>query len=135
MPSVPESCSSMGAATVCEMVSALAPGYTVEMVMVGGEISGYCETGSDCEAMTPASVMRIARTDAKIGRSMKKREKFPMALPCGLLGSRGLHYRTGSQLHEIVDDDHVALGESAGDDRVGADPPGHLHGLRRDLVL
>jgi hypothetical protein len=45
---------------------------------VGGEMSGYCETGSDCEAMMPASVMRIATTEAKIGRSMKKREKFPM---------------------------------------------------------
>src|ERR1044071_3957292 len=78
----------MGAATVWEMGSALAPGYTVEMVIVGGEMSGYCETGSDCEAMTPASVMRIATTLAQIGRSMKKGEKFPMACPyfCACLG-------------------------------------------------
>jgi hypothetical protein len=73
-------------------------------------MSGYCETGSDCEAMMPASVMRIATTEAKIGRSMKKREKFPMALLRGLLRALGLHHGAGPQLHEVVDDDHVALG-------------------------
>ncbi len=68
----------MGAATVFEIVSALAPGYAVEMVTVGGEISGYCDTGRLNEAMTPASVTRIATTLAKMGRSMKNFEKFPM---------------------------------------------------------
>src|SRR5580765_331697 len=136
MPSVPESCSSMGAATVCEIVSALAPGYTVEIVIVGGEMSGYWETGSDCEAMMPARVMRIATTLAKIGRSMKKREKLPMGLlRRDLLGRRGLNHRAGAQLHEVVDDHHVALVQPTGDHGVAADPSGGLHVLRRDLVL
>src|SRR5258706_15929241 len=126
----------MGAATVWEIVSALAPGYTVEIVIVGGEMSGYCETGRLNEAMTPASVMRIATTVAKIGRSMKKREKLPMGLlRRGLLGAGRLHHRAGAQLHEVVDDHHVALVQSRGDDGVAADPSGGLDVLRRDLVL
>ncbi len=41
------------------------------MVTVGGAISGYCAIGRTCEATRPASVMMIAMTPAKIGRSMK----------------------------------------------------------------
>ena len=95
MPSVPESCCSIGAATVCAIVSALAPGYAVVMVTVGGEISGYCETGSENDAMMPASVIRIAMTLAKIGRSMKNREKLPMEalLALGGLGGRRRRWR------------------------------------------
>src|SRR4026208_2571530 len=40
--STPESCSSIGAATVRARVSALAPGYEVMICTVGGAISGYC---------------------------------------------------------------------------------------------
>ncbi len=71
----------MGAATVLEMVSALAPGYAVLMDTVGGEISGYCETGRLNDEMMPASVTRMAMTLAKIGRSMKNFEKLPMDPP------------------------------------------------------
>ena len=35
---------------------------------------GYCASGNDSRATPPASVMTIDSTDAKIGRSMKKRE-------------------------------------------------------------
>src|SRR4051812_2506562 len=48
------------------------------MVTVGGEISGYCAIGRLKPAIRPASVMMIASTLAKIGRSMKKRAKLPM---------------------------------------------------------
>ena len=61
------------------MVSALAPGYVVLMVTVGGEMSGYCATGSAKAAMPPASVISTAITIAKTGRSMKNRERLPMA--------------------------------------------------------
>src|SRR5215475_1294256 len=111
MPSVPESCCSMGAATVCAMVLALAPGYAVVIVTVGGEISGYWEIGRLNDAITPASVIRIAITVAKIGRSMKNREKAPMRL-----GLR-LDQRSHPDLHEVVGDHLVAVLEARGDDR------------------
>ena len=41
---------------------------------VGGVMSGYCDSGSEITAIAPASVITIDSTDAKIGRSMKKRE-------------------------------------------------------------
>jgi hypothetical protein len=44
------------------------------MTTVGGAISGYCATGSTCDAIKPASVMMIAMTPAKIGRFMKNCE-------------------------------------------------------------
>src|SRR5690349_18830050 len=81
MFSTPDSCSSIGAATVFASVSALAPGYVALIVTVGGAISGYCAIGRICEAMTPASAMMIAMTLAKIGRWMKKREKLPIDVP------------------------------------------------------
>src|SRR6185503_20613458 len=45
------------------------------MVTVGGAISGYSETGRRNCAMTPMIRMISDRTEAKIGRSMKKWEK------------------------------------------------------------
>src|SRR4029079_11030325 len=44
------------------------------MTTVGGALSGYCATGSTCDAINPASVMMIAMTPAKIGRLMKNCE-------------------------------------------------------------
>src|SRR5438552_4131015 len=67
------------------MVASATPGPRLRasrIVTVGGAISGYCATGSTCEAIRPASVMMIAITAAKIGRSMKKRDirYFPVDL-------------------------------------------------------
>src|SRR5262245_5179010 len=45
---------------------------------VGGVISGYWATGRLKTATPPASVTRMDSTEAKIGRSMKKRVKAPM---------------------------------------------------------
>src|SRR5262245_28441688 len=42
-------------------------------------MSGYCATGSVQTAMPPARTMRIDRTEAKMGRSMKKRENMRLA--------------------------------------------------------
>jgi hypothetical protein len=38
-------------------------------------MSGYCSIGSEKIAPSPASMMTIAMTHAKIGRSMKIRDK------------------------------------------------------------
>ena len=40
-------------------------------VDLGGAMSGYCATGSERIAPMPASMITIAITQAKIGRSMK----------------------------------------------------------------
>src|SRR4051812_8767890 len=73
MSSTPLTCCSMGAATVSATVVALAPGYTAYTSMVGGVMSGYCDTGREKSPTSPASVMMMDITEAKIGRSMKKR--------------------------------------------------------------
>ena len=44
------------------------------LVAVGGVIGGYCASGSVFSARPPTSVIKIEITEAKIGRSMKKRE-------------------------------------------------------------
>ncbi len=70
--STPESCSSIGAATVRAKVSALAPGYEVVISTVGGAISGYWATASSLADTRPAMTMMIAITPANTGRWMKK---------------------------------------------------------------
>jgi hypothetical protein len=45
MFSTPLTCCSMGVTTVEATISALAPGYWPETLIVGGAISGYCVTG------------------------------------------------------------------------------------------
>src|SRR5436309_3492761 len=65
---------SSGAATVCSMTSALAPGYTATTLTTGGAISGYWAIGSVRIADRPAMTKKIDSTAAKMGRSMKKRE-------------------------------------------------------------
>src|SRR5436190_3927997 len=74
MPSTPLTCASMGAATVSRTVTALAPGYRAVTCTVGGVTLGYCSTGNVRQATIPARTRTIDRTEAKIGRSMKKLE-------------------------------------------------------------
>src|SRR3954468_5319828 len=69
---MPVSCCSITCVTVCSTVSALAPGYVVETVICGGAISGYAAVGSSNTQSRPATVIRMAITHAKTGRSMKK---------------------------------------------------------------
>src|SRR4030095_15699816 len=81
MPSTPLICCSSGIVTLFSTTSALAPGYDAETRTVGG---GMCETwptGSSATDTAPASVIRIARTDAKMGRAMKKSTKARRRLP------------------------------------------------------
>ena len=74
MCSTPLTWASIGAATVSRTVWALAPGYRAVTWTVGGATCGYWATGKVSTDTAPASTKTIERTEAKIGRSMKKRE-------------------------------------------------------------
>src|SRR5277367_2187246 len=74
--STPLICCSSGVITVSAMVLGDAPGYWPLTTTVGGTISGYSLMGRFGMASRPATVINIARTVAKIGRSMKNEEIF-----------------------------------------------------------
>src|SRR6202041_2852891 len=89
--STPLICCSSGVITVSAMVLGEAPGYCPLTTTVGGTISGYSLMGSTGMARRPATVRRIASTEAKIGRSMKNEKMFMTALRharCGRAGRR-----------------------------------------------
>jgi hypothetical protein len=75
MPSTPLIASSSGVATVSAMTLGLAPGYTVRTTTDGGTTSGYSLIGRIGIVIRPAAKITIDSTAAKIGLSMKKREK------------------------------------------------------------
>src|SRR5690606_42026106 len=75
MPSTPLIASSSGVATVSAMTLGLAPGYTVRTTTDGGTTSGYSPIGRIGIEIRPAAKITIDSTAAKIGLSMKKREK------------------------------------------------------------
>src|SRR6267142_2408859 len=79
MFSVPLICSSSGVATVSAMTLGLAPGNWAFTTTVGGTTSGYSEIGSWKTDTAPARKIRTEMTPAKIGRSMKKRDRFMVA--------------------------------------------------------
>src|SRR5436190_24013607 len=68
-------CSS-GEATVSAIVFGFAPGYVARTTIVGGTTSGYSLIGSFHIAIKPTMKMTIESTPAKIGRRIKKCEKF-----------------------------------------------------------
>src|SRR5512135_3268339 len=74
MLSTPLICASMGAATESPTVLESAPGYVVVTWTVTGVIVGYCSTGRDTIATSPAMTTINETTVAKIGRSMKNLE-------------------------------------------------------------
>src|SRR5579883_2500912 len=86
MFSTPLICSSSGVATVLATVSGLAPGNWAVTCTDGGTTSGYSEIGSCGIAIRPARKMTAEMTPAKIGRSMKNRDRCIMVpgLPGGL---------------------------------------------------
>src|SRR4030042_3821094 len=61
----------MTCVTVSCTVWAEAPGYIAFMVIWGGAIGGYWETGRVLIASRPPSITKMAITTAKIGRFMK----------------------------------------------------------------
>jgi hypothetical protein len=60
--------------TESSTVLAEAPGYEPLIEIDGGAMLGYCDIGKPRIAITPASMITIATTHAKIGRSIKKRD-------------------------------------------------------------
>src|SRR4030095_2646621 len=99
------------------------------MTTVGGAISGYCAIGSTCDAISPASVMMIEMTPAKIGRLMKNCENdiVDRLLVRGLgrrrrAGRRFGHRNAGTDLQQVVDDDTIAGAEAGYDRPIAADP-------------
>src|SRR3984885_13210844 len=68
------------------------------MEIAGGAMLGYCATGRVTTASPPASMITIAITHAKIGRSMKKLATAPFLRARGGRGRRsgcrcgGLHF-------------------------------------------
>src|ERR1700733_7073405 len=73
MFSTPLICCSIGAATVSATTWALAPAYWQVTWIVGGVISGYWVNGKLTSDISPIRTMTIEMTQAKTGRSMKKR--------------------------------------------------------------
>src|ERR671919_182310 len=94
---------------------------------VGGAMSGYCEIGRIALATSPAITMTIAMTPASTGRSMKNFENMSVARGggrslriCGLRLCDNCNTRV--QLHQVVEDDGVAIVQAFTDDPLLADP-------------
>src|SRR3977135_1760318 len=75
MRSTPLIASSSGVPTACARTVGFAPGYIALTVMVGGVTSGYSLIGSCVTEIIPPARITSDSTTAKIGRSIKKREK------------------------------------------------------------
>src|SRR3984885_4588291 len=74
MFSTPLTFCSIGSPTVLTSVGALAPGYRVVTCTVGGTTFGYCDVGRLTSETSPMTTKNSARTLARTGRSIKKRE-------------------------------------------------------------
>ena len=66
----------MTCVTVSSMVLAEAPGYLAVTTTCGEAISGNWATGKALKAKAPAAITTMAKTQAKMGRLMKKPGKF-----------------------------------------------------------
>src|ERR1700733_2818880 len=117
--STPLICCSSGVMTVSAMVFGEAPGYWPLTTTVGGTICGYSLMGRPGMASRPATVMMMARTVAKIGRSMKNDEMFMGGL--SLRGRRRGGGRPSGGRCDIV---------GAHDDPLGCDHDPRVHPLR-----
>src|ERR1044072_9014516 len=104
-------------------------------------MSGYCAIGRIALATRPAITMMIAMTPASTGRSMKNFENMSVGRGGGcrlLAGCRlclGDDGDTRIQLHQVVEDDSVALVQTLADDPVLAEPIAELDGTLRGLAI
>src|SRR6202042_889214 len=146
--STPLICCSSGVMTVSAMVLGEAPGYWPLTTTVGGTISGYSLIGRFGMASKPATVIKIARTVAKIGRSMKNEEIFIVrTLRCGRCAGRSgrrvgahvyaLRRNRDSGVHALraVHDDHIAGLEALAHDAHAVNHATELHLAVLDLVI
>src|ERR1700722_16699120 len=105
---------------VSSTTAADAPAKVVEIVTCGGTMSGNCATGMRNSDRTPASVIRIAMTIARRGRSTKTAEIIRLLsrrLGCGWWwrgrARRDLDSRPDSL--NAVHHDHIAFVEGRSD--------------------
>src|SRR4026207_1753721 len=70
MPSTPLMACSSGVVTAVSTSCAFAPVEIAVAAICGGASTGYCATGIDGIATTPARMMTSEHTDARIGRRM-----------------------------------------------------------------
>src|SRR5579859_506856 len=117
--STPTICASSGWATVLSTTEAEAPANCVEMVTWGGTMSGNCATGIRNIESAPASVIRMAMTIARRGRSTKTAEiiRLLSRLRCRRRGRRGArrHLNAGAHALDAVHDYRFAVGQAAQD--------------------
>src|SRR6476660_9105112 len=113
----------------------------------GGATVGYCATGSFFTATPPSTRMKSAMTQAKIGRSMKKR--YMRVLAGGRRGRGGrrlrrrgrrlpgdrLHQRIAAQLLEAVDHHLLARLQAVEHDPFVALRRADLDAARRHLAV
>src|SRR4029077_10293856 len=151
MFSTPLICSSSGVATVSATVTGLAPGNWAVTCTDGGTTSGYSEMGSSGIAISPARKITAEITPAKIGRSMKNRDRdilSLLALPDLLdypqadliargaaalpLGNDGSAWREPLQ---VIEDDAVAGFEPGKHDAVAVDLRTERDGAILGLVV
>src|ERR1700677_2175790 len=133
--------------TVSAMVFGDAPGYWPLTPTVGGTISGYSLIGRFGIASKPATVIKIARTVAKIGRSMKNEEIFMQVLRCGRRAGCGgrrvgphvyaLWRNRDSRVHALraVHDDHIAGFKPLAHDAQAVNHAAEFHLAVFDLVV
>ena len=86
MFSTPFTCCSIGLVTVSSTTWAFAPGYDVEILTVGGVMSGMLATGRSGIASPPSSTMTIEITIARMGRLMN----IELNAPTGQFSSAGV---------------------------------------------
>src|SRR4029453_10921936 len=107
--------------------------------MVGGTTLGYCATANLNSATPPMTIVRMASTFARTGRSMRNFEIMTRALLCcGRLRRRRLRYLQlridllpGDRVEDALHDDAILRLEPAVDDAHLAD---RLAGLPPGLV-
>src|SRR5690606_7252173 len=111
------------------------------MLTFVGAMSGYCSTGSEKNAPIPPSITMIARTQAKIGRSMNIRDMAELSAPaCAAASRRGDVLRRArrhrADFHSVADVVAEALGDHAvaGPEPVGHDPVATARACRGDLA-
>src|SRR5260221_531466 len=127
-------CCSMTCTTVSCTVVAEAPGYVVLICTEGGAIGGYCSIGRAKIDNAPATMIRMAMTIAKIGRSMKN---LAMLLRLSGLDRRldGAHESSRLRFLHPRHDHSLAFVQSALHHPLVAQGPGRLDDARGDLVI
>src|SRR5436190_20778971 len=91
------------------------------MLIWVGATSGYCATGRAKIAPIPPNMMMIARTQAKMGRSMKIRDMVSAAAVTSAAGfhrsgRRRLDFLRRARRHRLDRRSILEVGETLGDD-------------------